>query len=141
MGAGRTGSFALADTKQSMLAVSLQAQLGNIADVFNTKAVPDLFKANCYTNMDRLPKIVPGILQTPTLKELALMLRAMGLNISGDMKLQNFLRRLLGAPDLSEEEFEQIYAKQNDDKNDASDPNKDLLDKDFEQNDQTYTGQ
>jgi len=143
IGAGRTGSFALADTKQSMLAASLQAQLSNIADVFNTKAVPDLFRANCYTKMDRLPKIVPGMLQTPTLKELALMLRAMGLNIAGDMKLQNYLRRLLGAPDLSEEEFEEMYASQNDDVNDADpvDPGKNLLDKDFEQNDQSYTGQ
>lgn len=144
IGAGRTGSFALADTKQSMLAASLQAQLSNIADVFNNKAVPDLFKANGYTNLENLPKIVPGMLQTPTLKELALMLRAMGLDIAGDMKLQNYLRRLLGAPDLSEKEFAELYAMQaNKDKKDSGDTDdkKDPLDKDFEQNDENYTGQ
>lgn len=142
IGAGRTGSFALADTKQSMLAASLQSQLSNIADVFNNKAVPELFRVNGYTDLENLPKIVPGMLQTPTLKELALMLRAMGLNIAGDMKLQNYLRRLLGAPDLSEEEFAALYAAQaNEDKDKGKGDGPDLLDKDFEQNDVKYTGQ
>ena len=162
IGAGRTGSFALADTKQSMLAASLQSQINNIADVFNAKAVPDLFRYNGYTDLERLPKIVPGMLQTPTIKELALMLRAMGLNISGDMKLQNHLRRLLGAPDLTEEEFAEIYAAQSEDKkdddagddkgkgNNAPTNNKTdahnkidgaFTDKEFEQNDLDYTGQ
>lgn len=133
----KSGSFALADTKQSMLAASLQAQVTNIADVFNSRAVPQLFRFNSF-NITKLPKIVPGQIQTPSLKEVALIMRAMGLNIAGDHKLQSHFRHLLGMPELSEEDFKKIYegqatvAEENRDVN----PN----DRPFEQNDMNYTG-
>lgn len=111
-GSGKSGSFALADTKQSMLAAALQSQLQNIADVFNSKAVPDLFSYNSFVGLTALPQIVPGQIQTPSLKELALVLRAMNLNIGGDMELQNYLRHLLGTPSLDEDEFKDIYEQQ-----------------------------
>lgn len=150
IGNNKAGSFALADTKQSMLAAALQAQLQNIADVFNSKAVPDLFGYNTFTGITELPKIVPGQIQTPSLKELALVLRAMGLNIAGDMKLQNYLRHILGMPDLDEETFTEVYRDQG-----ANDTNNagvnsgttaafgnfdDTVDNDFEQSDEAYTG-
>lgn len=148
IGNNKAGSFALADTKQSMLAAALQAQLQNIADVFNSKAVPDLFSYNSFSNLTGLPKIVPGNIQTPSLKELALVLRSMGLNIAGDMKLQNYLRHILGMPELDKETFEEVYSSQytsstmsmdeeanNDDFNDD-----DTIDNDFEQSDEAYTG-
>lgn len=152
IGNNKAGSFALADTKQSMLAAALQSQLQNIADVFNSKAVPDLFSYNSFTGLTDLPKIVPGQIQTPSLKELALVLRAMGLNIAGDMKLQNYLRRILGCPDLDEETFKEVYQNQGADKtNNASVNNNeavgdgeedfdDTIDNDFEQSDLAYTG-
>lgn len=149
IGNNKAGSFALADTKQSMLAAALQAQLQNIADVFNSKAVPDLFAYNSF-NVTDLPKIVPGQIQTPSLKELALVLRAMGLNIAGDMKLQNYLRHILGMPDLDEETFKNVYDKQSDsnsnnagvnvDDTAGDDDFDDTVDNDFEQNDEAYTG-
>ena len=145
----KSGSFALADTKQSMLAASLQAQVTNIADVFNSRAVPQLFRFNSF-NITKLPKIVPGQIQTPSLKEVALLMRAMGLNIAGDHKLQSYFRHLLGMPELSEEDFKKIYECQatvaektettiptNEDDTHANDnPN----DRPFEQNDMNYTG-
>lgn len=134
----KSGSFALADTKQSMLAASLQAQVNNIADVFNSKAVPQLFKFNNF-NITKLPKIVPGQIQTPSLKEVALVMRAMGLNIAGDHKLQNYFRHLLGMPELSEDDFKNIYECQATvaEKTDRDvNPN----DRPFEQNDMRYTG-
>ena len=150
IGNNKAGSFALADTKQSMLAAALQAQLQNIADVFNSKAVPDLFSYNNFVGLTDLPKIVPGQIQTPSLKELALVLRAMGLNIAGDMKLQNYLRHILGMPDLTEETFNEVYREQGADKklnntgvnnegSTAGQPD-DTVDNDFEQNDLAYTG-
>jgi hypothetical protein len=108
----KSGSFALADTKKSMLAAALQAQLANIADVFNNTAVPNLFNFNSFTDLTELPKIVPDQIQTPTLNEVAVMLRAMGLKIGGDMEFNNFLRRLLNAPQLDQETFEDVYEPQ-----------------------------
>lgn len=144
IGNNKAGSFALADTKQSMLAAALQAQLQNIADVFNNKAVPDLFSYNYFPNTTGLPKIVPGQIQTPSLKELALVLRAMGLNIAGDMKLQNYLRHILGMPDLDEETFESVYQGQasanNNNAGNNTDEFDDTAENDFEQNDLSYTG-
>lgn len=107
----KSGSFALASTKQSMLAGALQSQLGNIADVFNNVAVPKLFKFNDFKGLTGLPKIVPGQIQTPSLKELALMLRAMNIPVSKDLELQNYLRHILGMPRLDEDTFNKIYAE------------------------------
>ena len=153
IGNNKAGSFALADTKQSMLAAALQAQLQNIADVFNNKAVPDLFSYNNFPGITAHPKIVPGQIQTPSLKEVALMLRAMGLDIAGDMELQNYLRHILGMPDLDQETFERVYQNQSKKTtNESVNPEADLDDdtgnedfddsaeNDFEQNDMSYTG-
>jgi ribosomal protein L12E/L44/L45/RPP1/RPP2 len=112
IGSTKAGSFALADTKQSMLAAALQAQLQNIADVFNSKAVADLFLFNNFPGITANPCIEFDEIQTPSLKELALVLRAMGLNIAGDKELQNHLRQILGAPDLDDELFEETYKPQ-----------------------------
>ena len=143
IGNNRTGSFALADTKQSMLAAALQAQLQNIADVFNNKAVPDLFSFNNFPGISDYPTIMPGQIQTPSLKELAMVLRSMGLNIAGDMELQNYLRHILGMPTLDEETFEEVYRDQGKDKSAATAtdrPVDDTVDNDFEQSDMAYTG-
>lgn len=140
----QSGSFALADTKRSLLASALQAQLSNIADVFNAKAVPDLFKFNTFTGLSGLPKIVPTNIQTPTLSEMSLMLRAMGLNIAGDQELINHLRHLLCLPNMSEEVFNDVYkpqaAQARSQATDEStlDDSVDTSDKLFEQNDMRY---
>lgn len=142
----KSGSFALADTKQSMLAASLQAQLLNIADVFNTKAVSRLFQANNFTNDESLPKIVPGQIQTPSLKEVALILRAMGLKINDDIELQNYLRRVMNMPELTEADHKAIYSSSATTSNnvgnagETTDPVDDTSQKDLEQNDMNYVG-
>lgn len=139
IGSKSTGSFALTDTKQSILSAALQAQLHNIADVFNSQAVPQLFLANGM-NMPNLPKIVPGNIQNPTLKEVALMLRAMNMNISGDKELQNYLRHILNMPQLDDTTFEEVYQPQQNDSKDNNQSVDDENDKLFEQNDENYTG-
>lgn len=112
IGNNGTGSFALADTKQSLLAAALQAQVSNIADVFNSRAVPTLFQLNDFPGISQYPKIVPSGIQNPSLSELALMLRAMGLNIAGDKELLNHLRHLLGFPNLTDDVFNSVYKEQ-----------------------------
>lgn len=112
IGNNGTGSFALADTKKSLLAAALQAQVSNIADVFNFKAVPALFKMNDFPGITDLPKIVPSGIQNPSVSELALMLRAMGLNIAGDKELLNYLRHILSFPNMTDDVFDEVYAPQ-----------------------------
>jgi hypothetical protein len=114
IGNNRTGSFALADTKQSLLAAALQAQVSNIADVFNAFAVPKLFAMNSFPGLVDFPKIVPSGIQTPSVQEVALMLRAMGLNISKDKELLSYLWHILGFPSMSEETFKEVYMPQGD---------------------------
>jgi hypothetical protein len=122
-----------------LLGAALQSQLSNIADVLNAKAVPDLFKLNDFTDLAGLPKIVPTRIQTPTLSELSLMLRAMGLNIAGDRKLLEYLRHILGMPNLDEDTFETVYLPQMKSDMQNNDNFVDESDKLFEQNDKVYT--
>jgi len=157
----QSGSFALADTKESMLAASLQSQLNNIADVFNSKAVPQLFRFNNFKGITKLPTIMPGQLQTPSLKEIALVMRSMGVQIAGDQKLLSYMRHILGMPDLDDETFKEVYKPQAAPKPtvDPNNPGKtpsapktqgddahnnklpdDTSQKDLEQNDMNYTG-
>lgn len=146
IGNNGTGSFALADTKKSLLAAALQAQLNNIADVFNSRAVPILFKMNDFNGLTALPKIVPSGIQNPSLSELALMLRAMGLNIAGDKELLSYLRQILGFPNMSDDVFNSVYAPQKDNKGAAvgntgskyDTGEDDAAAKTFEQNDMRY---
>lgn len=148
----KSGSFALADTKQSMLAGALQAQLMNIADVFNNYAIPALFKVNGLSTITEYPEIVPGQIQTPSLKEVALMLRSMKLNVSKDYELQNYLRHILGMPRIDSETYQEVYGS-----GDTKQPvpvvpknseapagdefnNDDTVDNAFEQSDMSYVG-
>lgn len=139
IGNNRTGSFALADTKQSLLAAALQAQVSNIADVFNAFAVPRLFAVNNFPGLVNLPEIVPSGIQTPSVQEVALMLRAMGLSIAKDKELLSYLWHILGFPSMSDETFANVYATQDGKSTSANsgDPD-DTAEKLFEQNDQRY---
>lgn len=110
IGGEKTGSFAMAETKQSILATALEAQLQNIADVFNKYAVPKLMIYNGFTDVTDYPKLVPGQIETPGIKEIALLLRSMGLDVSKDRELQNYLRKISNMPQISEKDFEDIYA-------------------------------
>lgn len=136
----KSGSFAMADVKQSMLSNALQAQLQNIADVFNQNAVPQLFRLNNWELAD-YPRIQPGQINTPSLKEVAVMLRAMGLDLTKDFDLNNYMRSLMSMPQLDKEEFDEIYAEPTV----ASEPTSnnagpdDSAQKTFEQNEVTRT--
>lgn len=155
IGGEKTGSFALADTKKSLLSTALEAQLQNIADVFNNYAVPKLFKYNTFPGLKEYPRVAPGQLITPDFKELALLLRATGLDISQDMELMNYIRKVSNLPQMDEKLFNEVYrvqgqkstqegdanVKPKDDKDTDPNDKRDSASRDFEQNDQAYTGQ
>ena len=139
----KSGSFALADAKQSMLAAALEAQLANIADTFNGKAVPSLFYLNDFDGITDFPRVTPGQVQTPSLKEIALMLRAWGVDVDNDFSLNNYLRKITGFPEISRAEFDEAHKEPAVTNVPAGDDDKtrdDTADRDFEQNDMAYTG-
>ena len=149
MGGSQSGSYALADTKTSLLSAALQAQLENIADIINSKAVPVLFMMNDFKDITEYPKVVPGRVTTPSMKEVALVLRAASIDVKKDFKFHNFIRHLIGTEELTEDEFNEIYGAPEEPDNvpdnvpdggiDAQPP-KDTSDKTLEQNDLSYTG-
>lgn len=162
IGGDKSGSFALADTKKSMLAAALEAHVSNIADVFNQHAVPQLFALNHFPGITALPTITPGEVENPDIKEIALLLRSMGLDISKDLELQNHLRKIASMPTLSKSQFEETYEHQTEEEvmietdgtmvgDAASNKNNnntstnfnddDTIDNAFEQNDLNYMGQ
>lgn len=143
LGGDKSGSFAMAETKQSLLATALEAQTENIAGIFNKYAVPKLLKVN---GIKGKAKIIPGEIEAPSVKELSLLLRAMGLDISNDMELMNYLRKIASFPNLDEETFNNVYAPQAktneskqepgvDNNNGAMFNEDDTAEKDLEQND------
>lgn len=165
IGGSTSGSFALADTKKSMLAAALEAHVNNIADVFNQHAVPQLFSLNHFPDITDLPTITPGEVEKVDIKEIALLLRSMGLDISKDLELQNHLRKVASIPSLSKSQFEEIYQQQTEVDGETNIGNNntsvgssgasnvgnnntsvafnddDTIDNDFEQNDLNYMGQ
>lgn len=146
IGGEKTGSFALAEAKQSILATSLEAQLENISTVFNKQAVPRLLAIN---GMKGKANIVPGEIEAPGIKEIALLLRSMDLNIAGDKDLMNYLRKIASFPEMDDELFETVYKPKPEDQVSAE-PGKpgekradegngqDTVDNEFEQNDLDY---
>lgn len=105
MGGDRTGSFALAEVKHNLFITSLQAIINNICEVFNTHAIPKLFAYNGI-ELEAYPKMQASDLETPSLKEIALLLRAMKIDVYSNRPLYNFLVRLINAPEVNEEDYE-----------------------------------
>lgn len=127
MGGDRTGSFALAETKQGMFIQSLQAIVNSIAMTLNTRAVPKLFAINNWT-LEKLPQIVVEDLQVPGIKEIALLLRSFGTDFTKNRKIFNFVLELMNAPVLDEEEFNAYLAAQDEGKLSGGPDDPDLQD-------------
>lgn len=147
MGGDRTGSFALADTKQGILVASLQTIINTIASTLNTYAVPTLFAVNNW-QLEKLPKIVADDLMPVSISEIALLLRATKIDVTKNQKLFNYLMRVLQAPQLTDEEFAELLAaasandnKNGDGANDDDDDGKlqDTSDNSLKQSDLNYT--
>lgn len=128
-----------ANVQQTLLNQALQTFVDNIAETFNKYAVEKLLRVN---NMKGEAWLVPGRIKQPTVGEIALLLRAMGSNINGDRDLMNTLRTLVGLPLMDEKLFEEIYMPQAAGEQGSDESHdKTLESREFEQNDERYTGQ
>ena len=111
IGADSTGSFSLAETKQSTLISSLQTICSSIASVLNDQAVPTLFALNNW-NLEQYPAIVVDDLKQPSASDVALILRSFKTDFTRNQKLFNYLLGLIQAPQLTEEEYNEFMAAQ-----------------------------
>lgn len=97
LGDSGSGSFALSETKQDLLTRSVMSIINSICATLNTHAIPTLFALNNW-QLDEYPQITTDTLKPPTLKEVALLLRAAGLDITSNLELYNTFMKLLDAP-------------------------------------------
>ena len=100
LGHESVGSFALSETKEALLAVGLQAQVDEIAAVFNKYAIPRLWALN---GMDptKCPKVVPGELHATNLKDLAQViwqLSMAGMPFFPSESMEDWVRARMDAP-------------------------------------------
>jgi hypothetical protein len=113
LGADKVGSFALADVKQSLMGVSLEAILTSIADIFNKIAIPKLFKLNVFPGLEKFPQLVPGKVITPGLAELARYVQALAgskMPLFPNTDLEEYFRELVGMPSLKLQSKEERQA-------------------------------
>jgi hypothetical protein len=108
LGGDRTGSFALADTKKSLLVRSLEAVMNSICAVLNNTAVPTLLIMNGVTDFTNMPKIVADAIEEPSLSDLALILRSINIDVTKNKDLFNFIMRIASAPELSEADLKML---------------------------------
>lgn len=116
LGHEQVGSFALSSDKTNLFAVALGTILDSIADVLNRYAVPRLFELN---NLDltNLPEIQHGDVENPNMTELAAFitqLASAGVPFFPDEELENWLRKIAGLPEKSEEAKAAQEAKEQD---------------------------
>jgi hypothetical protein len=103
LGADKVGSYALADVKQSLMGVSLEAILDTISDVFNRIAIPRLFKVNVFPGLEKYPQLVAGKVITPDIAELARYVQALAgskMPLFPNIDLEEYFREIVGMPSV-----------------------------------------
>lgn len=106
LGADKVGSFALAKTKQSLLATALDAQLTNICGVMNRYAVPRLIALNSFPGITGYPEFECDSVVAPDLNELGNFIGKLAgakMPLFPDLNLENHIRDLLGFPRVEED--------------------------------------
>lgn len=104
LGADKSGSFALADVKKSLLSAALEAQLANISDIINKVAIPRLMMLNTF-NTENFPEIFPGEIETPDMTDLADGMQRftdMGFAFFPDPKLEEYIWNNFGFPKVEQ---------------------------------------
>jgi hypothetical protein len=99
LGNDRTGSFAMAETKQDMFLYSLETIVKSICNTLNTQAVPKLFAVNNMP-MEKLPLITADRIKDATVSELSMLLRSLNIDVTKSEDLFRFLMRSVGGPQI-----------------------------------------
>lgn len=98
MGHEQVGSFALADSKTELFAAAIGAWLDVVSSPINEQAIPGLLRLN---GMDGECVLEHGDIEVPDLTVLSQFvstLKAAGIDLSADPRVENHLRQLAGFP-------------------------------------------
>lgn len=105
LGAGKSGSFALSQTKVDLFLQAITTYLDSIEEVFNSHAVPRLFALNPQFKVEELPKIKHEGIKDVDLRNMAeyvSKLISVGA-MEPDESLSSYLRSSAGIPEMVEE--------------------------------------
>ena len=108
LGTKTVGSYALSQDKTSLLAVALNTFLDIVEDVFNTHAVPRLFKLNTF-QVKQYPKLKHGKVEAVDVEKFAkaiLELSQSGMPLFPDVDLENYIRAQMKFPAIKDDELE-----------------------------------
>ena len=108
LGAGKTGSFAMSQSKIDLFLMAIETYLDLIAEVFNNTAVPRLFKMNPQFKVEDLPKIQHDGVKDMDLNNMSSYISklvAAGAMVP-DMPLMDYLRTAAGLPAPTDEDQE-----------------------------------
>ncbi len=108
LGQQAVGSFALASSKTELFSLAVSAVMKSVAGVINRYAIPRLLALNGDTPKEAkdLPRLVPGDIETPDLKEVGAYVTALagaGATLFPDDELENHLRKIGDLPEKSEQ--------------------------------------
>lgn len=105
LGHEQVGSLALASKKTELFNIALGAFTDDDYAVLNRYAVPRLFQLNGETDMEELPRFMPGELEKQDIAELSAAVAQIvqaGMLQPAGLDDENFWRKLLGMPERTE---------------------------------------
>jgi len=106
LGTQKVGSYALASSKTNLFAMAIGAFLDEIEDVFNTHAVPRLFKLNDF-KVENYPELRHGDIESVELSELGEFIQRLsgaGMPLFPNKELEKYLLEVANLPSRGVEE-------------------------------------
>lgn len=101
LGHEAVGSFALASSKTNLLSMALGGFLLAIADVFNRRAIPQLWRLNALPEETR-PTLVHGDVESISLRDLGTFIKDMAMAGFDVLDLEQHVRMVAGFPEKEE---------------------------------------
>lgn len=126
LGQQQVGSFALADSKTKIFALSIGTYLDVICEVFNNQGIPRLIDLNGdhFKGITEYPKMVHGDIEEPNLEKIGGFLSSMfgaGALVPDD-ELEEHIRRIAKLPEKLETSTPREVPKEGDDKKPPQQP-------------------
>jgi phage gp29-like protein len=104
LGMDKVGSFALSGDQSDLFIGAVNAILDIICETFNKFAITPLLKLNGMS-LENAPKLAHGAVGKPNLEALQQYFGGLTAYIKPDVELEQHLRKIADAPELSEEEI------------------------------------